>query len=402
MQNEICPITLDPLAGKPPEEVFVHADVGFDMLALYEYLVQAPKFTNPMNRIPFTIEDLERLEQQMEMVFGKDCILHKEDEEDQEIHLPSPSASTEESGQFHDEDDGFDVDHAQRSIDWLDDAELISRLNTSILNVSTESNARLIRLRVDIDMDGADVPPLLLSPSSASSSSSAPPSFAESHVPREEEDDAMLDETKEEEGEDEEEDEFLHITSDALPPRRTFPSVADMYRDTGRQRRISDRLSLLQYLEYDAMGLLVQLMDMVYDNHFHRFVWQHTSLDVIDTVTTYLTQENSAENSENPSEVFTHITEPSPNPTSPADYNLEVVYTECWEVYRLVILQNLERRYAETARDILNISRNDFAALFACHRAHVRQRASEQEVNYDAVLEILDAVERELFPLEQT
>ena len=48
---------------------------------------------------------------------------------------------------------------------------------------------------------------------------------------------------EEEEEEDDEEVDFLNFTMDALPPRRTFQS-----------------LSLLQYLEYDAMGILVQIM----------------------------------------------------------------------------------------------------------------------------------------------
>ena len=77
---------------------------------------------------------------------------------------------------------------------------------------------------------------------------------------------------------------------DALPPRRTFQSLTDMYRDEGRETRMGEQLSLLQYLEYDAMGILVQIMDMADDQNFHRFVWQHTSLDVMDTVTSYLAE----------------------------------------------------------------------------------------------------------------
>lgn len=362
MQNDLCPITLESLGTKKLEEVFVHADVGFDMLALYEYLVQAPRFTNPVNRIPFTIEDLERLEAQMESVFGKDCILYKNDLEDGEIARDQAMAEGED---VHNE--GREV----ARVDWLDDTELLSRLNTSITTVSTDSNtnARIIRLRVDIDLGDAEEH-VSLSASSVAVSE------------------------EEEEYEHEEEDEFMQIGPDLLPPRRTFPSVTDMYRDTGRQRRITDQLSLLQFLEYDGMNLLVQLMDMVYDDHFHRFVWQHTSLDVIDTVTTYLTDQEPSPSGN----VFTRITEPSPTPGLPADYDLEVVYTECWEIYRQVLIHTLEGRYTEVAQDVMNIGVNDARALFACHRAYIRQRAAEQEFDYDAVLGILERVEQGLLP----
>lgn len=370
MQNDLCPITLDVLASKAREEVFVHAEVGFDMLALYEYLSHAPRFTNPVNRLPFSIEDLESLEKQMEQVFGKDCILYKHDVEDDEIARPPTTV----------EDDDDDEHGQHPPVDWLDDTELVSRLNTSITTVSTESNSRIIRLRVDIDLGESEV---------ASLSESA------SSLALEEKDDASQQDLDEKVGEEEDDDdEFMQITHDALPPRRTFPSVTDMYRDTGRQRRISDQLSLLQFLEYDAMNLLVQLMDMVYDDHFHRFVWQHTSLDVIDTVTTYLTDQEPSPSGN----VFTHITEPSPNPTLPADYDLEVVYTECWEIYRQVLIHALERRYAEVARDVLNIGVNDARALFACHRAYIQQKATEQEFEYEAVLAILNRVEQDLLP----
>lgn len=176
-----------------------------------------------------------------------------------------------------------------------------------------------------------------------------------------------------------------------------------MYLDTGRESRIADHLSVQQYLEYDAMHLLVQTLDMVYDNHFYRIEWQHTSLEVIDTVTTFLTRDEKDDDdsdgnagSSNLSEqVFTHITEPS---SSPTDYDLEVVYTKCWEIYRQMIVQNLERRYEETAHDILNVSVNGFRTLTSSHRAHVWQRAQEQDVNYESVLEILNKVELGLVP----
>lgn len=373
MQNDFCPITLDPLSDKAAEEVFVHADVGFDMLALYEYLVQAPRFTNPVNRIPFTVQDLETLERQMETVFGRDCILYACNEADDEIALGGDGDRVEaEAGGGGGGNVSISQGGGVVDVDWLDDTELMSRLNTSITTVSTDSNVRVIRLRVDIDL--------------ADALAHDPPGLDAIEEEAEEE-------KEEEEEEEEGEDEFQNISPDALPPRRTFPSVTEMYRDTGRERRISERLALLQFLEYDAMNLLVQLMDMVYDDHFHRFVWQHTSLDVIDTVTTYLTDRDPSPNGN----VFTHITEPSPHPNRPADYDLEVVYTECWEIYRQVLIHTLERRYAEAARDVWNLGANEGRALFACHRAYVGQKAREQGFGYEAVLSLVDRVEQGLF-----
>ncbi len=428
MQNEQCPITLELLSEKDEDEVFVHLDIGFDMVALYEYLSTAPQLTNPMNRAPFTLQDLERLEVQMERLFGKDCIQHaptddeedadeNEDDDDEHNHHHDErtDATTEERG-------GQGVaDEVAHVIDWMDDTEVITRLRTHITDVDTdpETQSRFIRLRVDIDMNDALRQLERLSPPTTPSS----PPTEENHAfsprpptppsplhwmppPRHYASWASLtsvEEQKEEEEEEEEED-VVDVDADALPPRRTFPSVTDMYRDPNRSQRIMDRLSLLQYLEYDAMALLVQFMETVYDDHFHRFVWQHTSLDVIDTVTTYLTAQEQGgqqgrveaaalQQPDHDQEMFTHITEPSPHPSLPADYDLEVVYTECWEVYRIVILQNLERRYAETVRDIRHISMHDYQALMASHRSLVQQRAREQEVSYDRVLEILQRIE---------
>jgi len=43
-----------------------------------------------------------------------------------------------------------------------------------------------------------------------------------------------------------------------------------MYNDDNGENRMEEQLSLLQYLEYDAMAILVQMMDMS-DDRNHRF-----------------------------------------------------------------------------------------------------------------------------------
>jgi hypothetical protein len=344
------------LADLPADEIFVHSDVGFEMVVLYEYLLTAPKFLNPLNRVAFTLADLEGLEAQMQRLFGADCILYEKDSEEEE------DEEGEEEEEEEGEEEGEEQQNDEDDLDWFDEGELISRLNTSIVESSPGESVRLIRLRVDIDMN--DV---------------------ERHSPR-----PALESVSEEE-EEEEEDEFSDLSLDALPPRRTFQSLTDMYQDEDRETRMGEQLSLLQYLEYDAMGTLVQIMDMAYDQMFHRFVWQHTSLDVMDTVTSYLAETGGGE----AGDVITTITEPSPSPTT-TDYDLQVEYTSCWEVYRLIITENLERRYLATARDVLSVSVNDFRALLTSHRAHVRQRAVEHGVNYDSILDMLVRVAGEV------
>lgn len=217
------------------------------------------------------------------------CILYAQNEEDDEIALGQDGRRRRNDDV---EEDGAAEQFRGGDVDWLDDTEL--RLNTSITTVCTDSNARVIRLRMDFDLADAAVDP-----------GNALGVIAE-------------DDEEKEEGEDE----FQDTAPDSLLSRRTFPSVTEIYRDTGRQRGISDRLALLQFLEYDAMNFLVHLMDTVYDNDCHRFVWQHTSLNVIDTVTTYSTDQEPLWSSSTNGNVFTHITEPTPNPSTPADYDL--------------------------------------------------------------------------------
>jgi len=75
---------LEFLSNLSTNKVFIHVDVGLDMVTLYEYLVAAPKFVDPLNQVPFTMADLERLENQMKDVYGNDCILNKNDSEEEE------------------------------------------------------------------------------------------------------------------------------------------------------------------------------------------------------------------------------------------------------------------------------------------------------------------------------
>lgn len=352
MSNETCPITLEPLSEI--EHVFVHENVGFDLVALYEYLVQAPQLINPVNRQRFERRDLIGLEQRMEVIFGEGCILVTEEDDDTDTDDDVDSDVGEDGRPTVDGDDM----HMHAPAALLDEAEIISRINTSILNVASESNARLIRLQVDLDISDLPLPlpnrPATPSPSMSTHSSSSSTA--------------------------------IDIDPNDLPPRRTFPSVVQMLEDRGRTQRMADRMSLIAYLEYDALAVLHQMLDLGTDARYHRFVWNHTSLDVMDAVTTYLDRSN--ERTPDP-DALVAITEPSPQSVSQGDYDIEVVYTSVWEVYRSMILTDLQERYVEAVRDIRNLSVNDYRALVASHRHLVEQRGTELHIQFDDLMHFL-------------
>ena len=257
-------------------------------------------------------------------------------------------------------------------IDWMQDADIVSS-RLSIVEVGTNAETRTVRLQVDIDMDDVDTEQQL------TSWPSVLPTITE---------------------EEEEDDEFLSIDpNEDLPPRRTFPSVLDMHRNTSREQQMLDNLSLLQFLEYDSMDVLVQLMDTVYDDPFHRFVLEKTSSDVIDTVTTVVARaQHGGDTPPNNDDMVVHIitTEPTSNvPSSSQNYDVQVVFSDGWQTYRRVLLRYLEERYLANARDIRQLGEHDFRALLASHRTCVRQRAAETpDVNYEAVWAVLDRVEQ--------
>jgi hypothetical protein len=79
--------------------------------------------------------------------------------------------------------------------DWFNENELVSRLNTHIVEASPGSNTRLIRLRVDLDMDDIVT------------REEAAPSLETVREEKEEEE-----EEKDDEEEEEEEDDFSNLT----------------------------------------------------------------------------------------------------------------------------------------------------------------------------------------------
>ncbi len=359
--NELCPITLEPLRDKPPLQVFVHRGTGFDIEALYHYLTVSPSMTNPLNRIPFTCEDLVRLETQMKEVYGTDCIIPY-----------SPNASTP-SSPTHD-------DSISDTVDWFSDAELQSRVTTQVVGSSASvgvSASATIRLRVDIDVTETDVEEL-----------PGYDSIEEMKLVPEADEICDWDD--------------FPLSSYELPPTRVFPSVVEMYADRGRERRMQDRLCLLQYLEYEAMHTLRTLLDLSNDHNFHRHVWEQTSLSVMDTVSQHLTPTNASDTPDSAGiteQVFHHtapdveLDERAATTDAAADYNLEVVYTECWEIYRLIVIHTLQRKYTETARDIANLGRTELQALVSCHRHQVQQEVERTGHSYESILGLLHTVE---------
>ena len=393
--NESCPITLEALSEMGPGEVFVHADVGFSSVALYEYLCQAPRFCNPVNRLPLSMADLQRLETCITDQFGEDAIVRRSMSEPMVLRGGGTGASRSSTSSS----DG--------SVDWLDEGEVVSRLSTTVVEDDEGEEVgrqRTIRLRVDIDM--RDFMPVGRERGRFHPRPSTPATNPEDEDD-EEEDDEDEDEEEEEE-EEEEEGETVRAFADRevelhllpLPPRRTFLSVMEMYQDSGRERRMCERLSLMQFLEYEAMSQLRSMMDLSQGQQFHRFVWQQTSMDVIDTVTMYLSQGTPATPSWEGEEAQVvedeSIEVASGDPPLASDYNLEVQYTECWEVYRTVVMQRFERQYRDTMRDIFALGRADFDATLSCHRSTVESSTDVSVQDCTTILEMLDRVQRDI------
>ena len=373
-KNDTCPITLEPLADFDDTEIYEHADVGFLAVALYEYLERTPYFTNPVNRLPLGREDLERLEANILAQYGEDAIVRRSSTEPIEISSALLARSS--------------TPLTPNEVDWLDEGEVVSRMQTTILEEdgeTPEGQQRTIRLRVDIDMTDVDVDGV----HEWSPGPSTTPDTLD-----------FIDALEQEEDEDryfeDNEDELDKLP---LPPRRTFASVVEMYHDAGRQRRMCERLSLLQFLEYEAMNQLRGMMDLSQGQEFHRFVWHQTSMDVIDTVTMYLNHEPSEAKEDD--DLVVHedhidsvdvLEEPgSHSSTTPTtDYNLEVQYTECWELYRTVVMQRFQQQYEATMRDILSLGRTDFEATLACHRSTLHDAATEEDPEiYASVLDFI-------------
>ena len=142
---------------------------------------------------------------------------------------------------------------------------------------------------------------------------------------------------------------LLDIDGDDLPPRRCYPSVVELYKDKSRAARGKVELDLLQYLSYDALDLINQMVSLLTDSDFHQVVWEQTSSTILETVNRLLSERSDE------SRVL----------------DIEVTYSDCWETYRTRTLNVLSRRYAEVIRDIKRVDSADAELYLRSHAALV-------------------------------
>lgn len=312
MQNDICPITMETLSST--EHIFEHMGIGFDTTALYNYLISAPRFTNPVTRVPFSSDELTRLEKKICEIYGQNSIVHTTHDSD-EIDFQRASFSLLEEGM----------------VDWFDDSIMLSRVSAKVLDITPDPGGSAPTVHMMIDIDVSDNSP----PTSPIMSRSS--SFIINDVEEEEEHENACD--------------------------TVFPSVLDMYNDSGRERRMCDQLSLLQYLDFEIVNTLSRMIEICIDTNFQTYVWQHTSFEVMETAMTHIRGTSSyIGSSVIHDDVIVHH-----NTNAPPDFNLEVRYTEKWQIFRSFLLQTLERHYLDSMNDVLNIGSNEFEASLRCH-----------------------------------
>lgn len=285
-----CPITLEEVA---PENVFVHSGSAFDIFALYCYLVKSVNLVNPVNRVPFSLEDLERLEKRMRELCGEDCIVTRGP--DDTAIMSTSSSETLEAPDLTD----------------------VQGLTTSSVELRLVPSAdECIRMEVNLNLTGYD-------------SSSSESSTEDDDTPYFEFENAS------------------NIREEDLPPRSCYYSLVEMFHDKTRTARMKADLDLVQYLNYDGVDLVNQMVSLLCDDNFHQMVWEQTFPTVIDTLNGLIRDRTS-------------------NPESNVD--VEVVYSDCWETYRSRVLRVLNRRYAEVVRDLKCI---DAGEAEACVKSHM-------------------------------
>jgi hypothetical protein len=307
-----CPITMEEI---DEGNVFVHANYSFDAFALYTYLTKSVFFVNPVNRVPFTIEDLTLLEDKMKQLCGADCIVSRSDSSS-DCGRKTPSESDEEISM----------------VDTDIDSDLPSSL-VELRLVPSPIDAR-IRMEVNLNMNGYE--------SSSSESSLSVDGDTEVETDN---DIAYFDDNSDE------------IRQEDLPPRRCYYSIVEMFQDKHRATKMKADLDLVQYLNYDGVDLINQMVGLLCDENFHQMVWEQTFPTVLDTLSGIIRDRSVP---------------------SDSNVDVEVVYSDCWETYRSRVLKLLNRRYTEVVRDLKCI---DISEAEACVKSHISLVESNADLN---------------------
>lgn len=285
MESDTCPITLDPI---DPLHRFRLAGVDFDIFALYGAILHSVNFVHPISRVPLTLENLKDLEAKIQELCGEDAIYTPEEA----VSLGTSTADTSDTTDTED--------------DYEDEPESLSLQLRLLPQLSDER----IRLQVDLNV-----------PFNTPQSSEGDP-------------DELLDISESD------------FSGTDLPPSRRFPSIVHMFNDTQRVNKMKADMDLLQYLNYDSLDVLTQMISLLCDDHFHQLVWEQTSPSVFEAINRLVsTREGGG-----------------------GDIDVEVTYSDCWETYRTRVVRMLNRRFTEVINDIRRVNP---AEAELCVRSHI-------------------------------
>ena len=157
----------------------------------------------------------------------------------------------------------------------------------------------------------------------------------------------------------------------------TFPvkSLVQEFLDAGRTARLEDRINTISFLSFEGTEVVHEMMALMGDDMWQQQVWEQTSSSVIDAISHLLQPDVQTEIVHN-------------QPIEEYDLNLEVEYNDCWNVYRMLLLHVLEKRYTAICRRLYTIDAQECRLLFKIHLQLLQQSAPPEG------LEILSTIIR--------
>jgi hypothetical protein len=353
---------METLAELNERDIYVHHDIGMRMDSLYIYLTKSVYFTNPITRLPFLLEELVDLERQMKVRHGAGVIDDR------------PWTAPVDTG---------DLGDTIRFERMRMDDDMVHSVNIHMDPVVGENT---VRLMINVELPEAVIRSMTTHGSAPAVDPEPPPRLDPGGQLEEKGDEAVVATGS-------------LFDDDVMLP---LPSVVVMFLDKGRERRLKDQLSLIQFLQYEGAEIVSQMIDVMNDVYWHQQVWNQTSSTIIETVVEHIREHGPSElrdrvDGEEPWEAYlSGLT--TETRVDDIDLSLEVQYSECWEIYRMLVLHVLERKYTLIARDLWTIDHDEFRVMYASHLTTVRQRCDVTIAPHSLILDILEscrsAVER--------
>ena len=363
--ESICPITLEPI---DPLFIYNHCGCDFDIFALYTYLTKSVVYVNPVTRVPFTIDDLSEMENHIKSVCGSDAISYQTtadpgDTDDSTVRhtvrIPYTVSRSTSLAELVAPSGTESVDTSNNTPSILDTQISsvlgidLQQLVVPVVEDGNDQNDETIRLHIQLN-----VAPL--TPSSSESDAGSECGYIEFSNSNN----------------------LNQITLSDLPPSRCYPSIVELFQDEQRTIRMKTDLDLIQFLHYDSLDMLTQIVGLLCDNQFHQFVWEQTYPTLFDTITRLIRDRtDQVEHVEHMDRVTTTDQggqrEEKNNDqsddqmdviTDASAMDIEVTYSDCFETYRMHVLGVLNRRYAEVIRDIKQV---DYSEAELCISSHV-------------------------------